>query len=777
VTTVNRPPSRSQPVNQFVLNISPIEFEDTDVEVGVFAYKGREQLAELRSRYGTTHVFRREKGTEVLAVPFVLDAPTLGDTARTVRLWDQLGLVAALYRNALINHLHRLPRKVLDYMPVTFLADELKEDFLRRTIQSGTKCPDWLSVCPLYEADVRAFRFDRRRPILGVCVNVFTRRLISLTCQGLIHEGFSLPGHYVGHRTDTNDERIQPRFRLLGKVEVVEGDWLRLSDCRIGEELIASCDAFIETAAFDPILRHVFGSGAGTVIDRLDRIRSDFRSGPARLVLLRTVSSYFANHPLEVVPGVTCRCTRFLSQDDPAEFPTIDKTPPVVYVFDPIGTKTSASHTKGMNDYGPYSAPSFTPTRPRICVICQRGHKGRVEQFVSKFLNGILLPGGKRSSFAKGFIRKYALEDASVDFFETNGPTASAYQKAIWQALTAQTKRGTRYDLALVEIEERFHDLSGASDPYLISKAEFMSQQIPVQEFEIETTEIPDSRLQYVLNNMGLASYAKLNGTPWLIRASRPIAHELVIGLGSAKIGDGRLGDSERVVGITTVFSGDGNYCVYALSRAVGFENYEEEVLNTLKATIERLSHSMNWQPKEHVRLVFHSFKPLKQAEEDAVKALMGSLGDYDVEYAFVHVVEDHPFLLFDEAQKGVPSYDGSGIKGACAPLRGRLVRLSGHEVLLTLIGAKEVKRPSDGMPRPVLLRLGRGSTFNDMTYLARQVDTFACHSWRSFDPSPFPVTIMYSQLIARLLGRLSLVPHWNPAQMLGRIGETLWFL
>jgi hypothetical protein len=50
----------------------------------------------------------------------------------------------------------------------------------------------------------------------------------------------------------------------------------------------------------------------------------------------------------------------------------------------------------------------------------------------------------------------------------------------------------------------------------LDTKAEFMSNQIPVQEFEIETTDIPDSRLQYVLNNMGLATYAKLNGVPWL---------------------------------------------------------------------------------------------------------------------------------------------------------------------------------------------------------------------------------------------------------------------
>jgi hypothetical protein len=213
------------------------------------------------------------------------------------------------------------------------------------------------------------------------------------------------------------------------------------------------------------------------------------------------------------------------------------------------------------------------------------------------------------------------------------------------------------------------------------------------------------------------------------------------------------------------------------MSRAVTFDSYETELLNTLKATIERVSRSMNWQPKEHVRLVFHAFKPFKQTEEDAVKVLMCSLGDYDVEYAFLHVVEDHPYLLFDKGQKGVPAYDGSGLKGVYAPARGQFMRLSGHEVLVTLTGAKEVKQPSDGLPYPILLRLGRGSTFKDMTYLTRQVNTFACHSWRSYFPSPLPVTVMYSELIARLLGQLATVPQWNPAQMLGRIGETRWFL
>lgn len=774
------PPRRnaSQPVTQFVLNVAPIEFDDAEVRVGILPYESREQLANLRAIHGATHVFRRVEGTRIETVAFVTDAPDVGDPFKTVKLKNELGLAAALIRNGVINHLHALPRKVFDYCPITFLADESRENLLKQVLPNGTACPDWLSVCPLYEADVRVFHFDNKAPFIGMCLNVCTRRRITRSCQDLLADGFPLQGYYVGRLLPSADKRIQPYFRLSGKVERVDSGRLCLSDHRPEENSLDAQDAFTEAAAFEPLIRHIFGASADRILEGLRKVLTSFRSGPARLEKLNAICGYFCNRRVEIVPSVTCHCANFLAQTDRAAFPQIDKAPPVVYVFDPTGSKTQTWHDKGVEDFGPYSAPTFTPTRPRICVVCQRDHKGRVEQFVRKFLRGISVPGSKRSPFAKGFVRKYGMEDATTEFFEADGASAVAYQKAVRLAIASQTERNIRFDLALVEIEERFHLLTGATNPYLVTKAEFMGHQIPVQGFEIETTEIPDSRLQYVLNNMALATYAKLNGVPWLVRANMPMAHELVIGLGSARIGDGRLGESERVVGITTVFTGDGNYCVHTLSRAVSFDDYAPELLQSLKNTFERLSKSMNWQPREHIRLVFHAFKPFKEIEEKAVKSLIASLGDYDVEFAFLHVVEDHPFLLFDEAQRGVPAYDGSGgVKGVFAPTRGRFLRLSGHEVLITLTGPTDVKQSSDGLPRPIVLRLARGSTFKDMTYLTRQANTFACHSWRSFFPSPLPVTILYSELIARLLGQLSTLPQWNPSLMLGRIGETRWFL
>jgi hypothetical protein len=96
---------------------------------------------------------------------------------------------------------------------------------------------------------------------------------------------------------------------------------------------------------------------------------------------------------------------------------------------------------------------------------------------------------------------------------------------------------------------------------------------------------------------------------------------------------------------------------------------------------------------------------------------------------------------------------------------------------LLALTGAKEVLQAEHGIPRPVLLRLHRGSTFSDMTYLARQVYFFASHSWRAFTPSGLPVTVDYSRMMAKLLGQLDTTTNWQPDVLIGRTGSRRWFL
>lgn len=188
--------------------------------------------------------------------------------------------------------------------------------------------------------------------------------------------------------------------------------------------------------------------------------------------------------------------------------------------------------------------------------------------------------------------------------------------------------------MALVQIEEAFHQLPPERNPYFVAKLSFQTLQILVQEFEIETTRNWGSQLTFCLNNMGLATYAKLGGIPWLLKAGSIRAHELVIGLGSAEVGEGRLGKRERFVGITTVFGGDGNYHLANVSKAVAIEQYRETLLKSLRAAILNVQTGMNWQRGDRVLLVFHAaFKTFSHEEVQSVANLISEFAEYDVRW------------------------------------------------------------------------------------------------------------------------------------------------
>lgn len=780
-------------MSSLILNVSPADFPNAPLEVELFDYVDNIQLNELRQSHYQTHVFRREttdQGDRIICVPLTSEAPTLGGGSDVIYTHDNFWLCSTLIRNALINYFYSLGRTLLDYFPIMLVADGANDEFLSQSMLHGLECPEWLSIRPLFEIDVRQFDLDARPPFVGLTLDLRTTRQILWPCSELIKDGFDPRGLYVKRQLEIRDPRIFPLRVLVGRIEAINQGILELSDSREGFEEISADEAFLETRleAYERCLSYACGKFLPQVKARLDVQLANLRRGPERLERLNRALSYISKQNLELAQGVTCTFGPFLAERDQAtvwQFPPVQRAPGAVYVFDSTGTRTSLWPVDaGLNRHGPYSQRTFI-TNPKVCVICQKTKKGQVEQFIRKLTDGITNPEleklalakGMKLAFDRGLLRKYHLQGLETEFFLADDSSPQSYSKAIRQALEKGGPKGPRWNLALIQIDECFHQLHGPNNPYLIAKAEFLSHQIPSQEFEIETANLPDYNLQYALNNVALAIYAKLGGIPWLIKADQGIAHELVIGIGSATIGESRLGESERVVGITTVFTGDGNYCISNLSRAVAYKDYQAELLDTLRIAVNQVREDINWKQKDPVRLVFHAFKPLRDAETIAVKTLMEEMGEYDVEYAFIHVVEDHPYLIFDKSQRGELDRRTRKMKGVMGPSRGLFFRLSDSEVLLSLTGFREVKRPEDGIPFPVLLRLHRHSTFVDTTYLARQVYTFASHSWQGFFPCDMPVSILYSSLITRQLGQLSTLPNWNPNIMLGRIGWTRWFL
>jgi hypothetical protein len=754
-----------------VLNFSPVQFEDVQITIGRIPYNedGNRVLAELRQEHNTTHVFRRDCGRSILAVAVHADAPLIGKP-ETIRLSQHLGLVAALVRNALLNSVAGRFQTSLSYEPLQVIS---RNDLLASSCFAGITPPEWLSVRLVYQVSIRTLYFVGREPFVAAVLDLRTTRLIERTAAELIADGICLNGTYVGRMIRNPDVRIAPRFDSLGCVVSVEGSVLRLTDSPYGIDAVAASEVWPEKKFFQACVSHVFKHDTAEVIAAVEAQRAALRHGPRRLNNIRKIHEFTSKRPHEMAAGVPFRFGPLLD-DSFAAFPNFEAAPEPMYVFDGTGSKTDTRHEKGLNQFGPYTANVQTFAPPRVCVICQASKKGEVDQFLRKFFSlGVDHPSHRE----RGFCQKYRVNTVHYEFFLADGRSADAYRKACQEAVEKHGE-GDRWDLALVQIEEAFRELPHEADPYLIAKLAFHTVQIQVQQFSIETTRMPAGQLRFCIANMALATYAKLGGTPCLLKASPIGAHELIVGLGTADIGHGRLARRERFVGVTTLFTADGDYYLSNVSKAVAADEYRKALLKTLKAAVSNVQTGMNWQRGDRVVLVFHAlFKRFSHNEVDAVAELIAEFGDYDIKHAFVELDQEHPYLIFDTSQRGEMAFGCSRLKGEFAPTRGQYLQLTDREVLLCLTGPKQLKRPEDGTPRPILVRLHKDSSFTDMKHLVEQVYAFSCHSWRTFGPSSMPVTIQYSDLIASNLGKLSRLQQWNPDVMLDRIGRTPWFL
>jgi hypothetical protein len=739
----------------------------------------QDALRNFRQEYGRTHIFKRARSdTGDVVYSVALDGSPCAFAPEQIEIpaMKNLGLVRALVEEYFVKGFAG-QREVLGYQPLEILSKDPKQDYLQ-VAASGLSVPPWLVVRLSHQIEVRTFGFEKRAPFVGLVFNQRAYRSINRSCAELSRDGLDLRGLYVVEKIARTDPRFSPHLRLVGRIARSENENLHLEDCRESRDLVAA-DAVQPEASFEGIYRcleMLYGQKARLIDEKLFQLQSEARGGQATFAEITRVAGRLGQKKeLKLLPGLTVSVGEPLQERQP-HFPVVKACPPALLVFDPTLAKPATQYKQEIFSSGPYSQRGFSPSRPKICVVCQRARKGEVEQFLHKFFHGVNDPT-RKCYFSNGFIKTYRLTDFELRFFLAENASANAYHKAAQEAFAAVESDDQRWNLALVQVDESSHGLYGPDNPYLITKAAFLAQQVPTQEFETETMTVPGASLDFVLSNMALASYAKLGGTPWHLQVNRPMAHELVIGLGSAYVSESRLGAKQRVVGITTLFTGEGRYMLGNLSKVVPFEEYRAAIIEMLQGALVRAQAEMNWQKGDEVRLVFHSFKPMKDDEAEAVKAVAKALAqDFQIDFAFLHVAQDQPLILVDTEQRGVKAFSG-GLKGALAPMRGTYLALSRHETLLSLVGPAEVKKATDGLPSPLVLKLHRSSSFADMEYLTKQVFNFSGHSWRSFNAAGMPVTILYSQLIARLLGRLGALPNFSTDSIIGRLNRLRWFL
>ncbi|WP_045834967.1 hypothetical protein [Hyphomicrobium sp. 99] len=761
-------------MQHLTINFAPISLAGaTKVQVGRQDYD-HDRLRELRQEFAATHVLmRRREGDVIVDIPVVHGQKPIGNVIEELDLSQERWLWPALFEAALIRAFHNV-REILPGRGVTVLG---KRD---RGLLIHSRLPASIQRRHALHFGTRSMYAGGERSVGLVC-ELSLKNLIRMSCAELI--GFDVPieGHYVLVEEPAPDPRILPRRKLAGRVTSIADGMLVLDDHAEGFEVVAADRAFLEprVETVDDCVRRMIGVDAPLLLADAERAAVHLNSGPGRKEKIDEAMSYLRDKAdLNAIPGARFVIDEMLTSDRPG-FPIREMIEKPVLVFDPSGTRKDDWSERGLKQNGPYDQRVFSPKRLRIAVICQARHEGQVDAFLAKFLEGMpdVVSGRKKvARYGDGFIRRFALQNPEVAFFTAPTAIAADYVQASHRALSAATDGGFSWDLALVQVEEEFKSYDDGSNPYFATKSVFLKRGVAVQSIRLETMAQPDSQLVFSLNHMSLATYAKLGGTPWLLASQQTVAHELVIGLGSHSVASSRVGAHERYVGITTVFSSDGSYLLSDRTAVVPFQGYASALYEALKRSITTVRKQDNWRSTDKVRLVFHVFMPLKDAEAEAIERTVLDLHLDNVTFAFLHIAPKHPFLVFDHGQSGIGFSEPK--KGVLGPARGLHLKLSDYESLVVFAGASELKLAEHGMPRPCLLKLHRLSTFTDMTYLARQAFQFSGHSWRMLAPERYPITIRYSDLIAERLSGLSAVDGWDTeAVHFGPIGRTLWFL
>lgn len=764
------------------LNAAILDFGNGSVDVDVLPRSNH--LAELRRKHRATHVLRAERD-EILAVPIVVGTPRLSDTTKTVSLREHPDFACHLWREALLRQMVTRERPLVRGVPVQVLSKATGDQLGPGSGWEGKSTHPAL----LQAIDVRvAYGFaaqvlrppaapDQPRPIPVVVIEVSIVERITASVAEIASKGVDLGGALVGTLEPIADERVASELKLRGVLRSIANGVATVEHDDGSTEKIDTNELRIEASRrnVERLLEHALGRGWWlSAKNEMKNRAAAVHEGVSWVKRLQGAHDLLRKESLEIAPGIRVPVGDLVN---PALWPngtsTVRRAAPAVFVFDGAGRKTHTSSSHGITTHGPYSRSAPIPRAPRVCLICQAAQQGVAEQLMYKFLHGI-----QNSVFSRGFLRTYGFDDCQPVPFTARNGSAAAYHEASQRALEAARDGGQKWDLAFVQVEDRTHQLRGDDNPYLVTKAFFLTQQIPIQQYRFETAQTQDQgQLAYTLSNMGLATYAKLGGIPWVLRADPTTTHELVVGLSSSRVRQGRLSQGERLVGFTTVFSGDGSYFLHTVSKAVSFNNYSDELLTSLRASLDRVRKDRNWQKGERVRLIFHAFKPLRETEANAVKRLAEELSDFQLEFAFLHVASDTNLQLFNRNAQGVPIGRSGKAKGIYVPERGLMVALSDRDMLVGATGAKELKRVTDGAPVPLRLHLHPASTFRDLRYLGQQVMLFASHSWRGFQPASMPVTVSYSQLIARYMGKLATTKRWNPDVLYGHIGTTRWFL
>lgn len=375
----------------------------------------------------------------------------------------------------------------------------------------------------------------------------------------------------------------------------------------------------------------------------------------------------------------------------------------------------------------PYSYDVFKDRKVRILVLTPKEYEGSAGSFsndIGKILRDM-----------------FHLRDLEMEMYAFDHTVAFAYSNVL------KKLDFSGYDtvLQIVSASDKLKPIERS--PYYIFKAKMLNQKVSSQKVLIETVRLDNRSIK---NEIALNIYTKIGGTAWTIEKDEKDRAEIIIGISSTV--DFR---KRRIKGFANVHDFRGNYISSGFVPMTDLTDYKDHLQHHLIQTISNVIQDKGIQKGEEFRLIFHLTKEAgKRSEIAAIESTLNFFRGYKIQFGIVHLSYSHNFRLYND--QGKQPVD-----------RGTFVQLSSNMALLHMGGKSKT---------PILVRLDKRSTFDDIFDSAKQVLIFSHLSHRSFKPSSKPVTILYPTVMAKLLSELGRVSDWDQS-IIDEMQDRPWFI
>lgn len=780
-------PHRGATTAPTVINVFPATFSDDIVAVGVGRWTTPEAAKALREEHPGLRTWRDVADGSRLYAWFASAETALPPGFRpvTVRL-DEAPMI--------------FKRMLTDAVEARFVAlgfDQRRDAFVNYAKGSivaqvpalAGVATEGLGIYPKIVPRVHYTWTAANTLIIGLVVDVLYTTRLDVPVSAWLAAGIEdvIKGSYVVLLPHAPEAKQYPHLvgRSLGRVDLIRQRHLRLEDPRdpdlvevlqtsvAPEPTRANLGAYL--AARD---RKAWQTGERELKARIDNlVRPKRRHELAHKAVERLTHGLSDGLP---VHGALRATFGGMLRAGGTDFP-ISRLREPTYRFDPVSDSRTATRVDvGLRQHGPYDQRDCQGKQMRILVVGLEENRREIEAALRKLEDGIATPqrvfGGLRTMYR---LRELDIVHAFAP--RTRANEMVRYATATAEAIRRAPARGpgrSKFDLVITVIQRRFRELPDSENPYFQTKAlALVLDGVPTQAVFIENLRVRDRALQYILNTMALACYAKMGGTSHVLDVrDDDEGTELVFGIGRAMVGQDRHGDGrEETIGFATVFRANGQYLFNDCTPYCQRDRYEVALEQTIIGTVEKVAAFQGLTDGAKLRLIFHVPRRPGRHEERAVLNAVGKLPRFDVTFALVHVNDDHHFQAFDTSNTTGRGWRGEKAEAALMTKRGLCMALGPDERLVTFVGADQYR--GFGSPGPVLVRLDARSTIEDIDYLAQQLYLLSFMNVGSLNPGVAPTTIAYAEKLAQLTGHLRRHERWSVELIHEKLGRRLWFI